>query len=73
MDLLKNNEITFTRLAKDTLIEVESYKIADYKTSSALMKDTISIEILNWCLRWKSSLSPGDYVVETRQKGVKYL
>jgi hypothetical protein len=32
---IKSNEITFTRLAKDTLIEVESYKIADYKTSSA--------------------------------------
>jgi hypothetical protein len=37
------------------------------------MKDTISIETLNWCLRWKSSLSPKDYVVETRQRGVKYL
>jgi hypothetical protein len=31
---IKSNEITFTRLAKDTLIEVESYKIADYKTST---------------------------------------
>jgi hypothetical protein len=37
------------------------------------MKDTISIEILNWCLRRKTRFRQGDYVVETRQKGVKYL
>jgi hypothetical protein len=37
------------------------------------MKDTISIETLNWCLRWKKAFAKGDYVVEHRQKGVKYL
>lgn len=74
MDLLKSNEITFTRLAKDTLIEVESYKIADYKTSSApyeghyIHRDTKLVSKTE-----KLAFAKGDYVVETRQKGVKYL
>jgi UPF0288 family protein (methanogenesis marker protein 3) len=69
MDLLKSNEITFTRLAKDTLIEVESYKIADYKTSSALYeghyihRDTKLVSKME-----KLAFAKGDYVVETRQK-----
>jgi hypothetical protein len=58
-------------VSKDTLIEVESYKIADYKTSSAyeghyIHRDTKLVSK-------KEKLSPKDYVVETRQKGVKYL
>jgi hypothetical protein len=34
MDLLKKQNHIYA-VSKDTLIEVESYKIADYKTSSA--------------------------------------
>jgi hypothetical protein len=56
MDLLKATKSIYA-VSKDTLIEVESYKIGLQEPQVPLMKDTISIEILNWCLRWKSSLS----------------
>jgi hypothetical protein len=66
MDLLKSNEITFTRLAKDTLIEVESYKIADYKTlcpyeGHYIHRDTKLVSKME-----KLAFAKGDYVVETR-------
>jgi hypothetical protein len=69
VDLFKSNEITFTRLAKDTLIEVESYKMQTYKTSYArthIHRDTKLVSKIK-------ARFQGDYVVETRQKGVKYL
>jgi hypothetical protein len=74
IDLLKSNDIAFTQLKKDTLIEVESYKIADYKTSSApyeghyLHRDT-KISTKKEFL----AFAKGDYVISTQQKGVKYL
>lgn len=74
MDLLKSNKIAFRRLEKDTLIEVESYKIADYKTSSApyeghyIHRETKLVSKME-----RLAFSKGDYVIETRQKGVKYL
>jgi hypothetical protein len=68
---IKSNEITFTRLAKDTLIEVESYKIADYKTSVPLWR-TLYPETLNWCLRRKARFR--QIMLSKRdKKGVKYL
>jgi hypothetical protein len=74
IDLLENNNIAFRQLKKDTLIEVESYKIADYKTSGTayeghyIHRDTKVIakkEII--------AFAKGDYVIATKQKGIKYL
>ncbi len=74
IDLLKLNQIQMTALEKDTLIEVEKYKIADYKTSSNAYEGhyqhfnttvTKSIE--------KVKFQKGDYIISTQQFGVKYL
>jgi hypothetical protein len=66
MDLLKKQNHIYA-VSKDTLIEVESYKIADYKTSSAyeghyIHRDTKLVS------KMEKLAFKGDYVVETRQK-----
>jgi hypothetical protein len=74
IDLLKSNNIAFSQLKNDTLIEVQSYKIADYKTSAApyeghyIHRDTKVIT-----KNETVAFTKGDYVVNTQQKGVKYL
>lgn len=74
IDLLKSNEIKYEVLKKDTIIEVESYKIADYKTSDTpyeghyIHRDTKVIG------KHKTmTFAKGDYVVATQQRGIKYL
>ena len=74
IDLLKSNKISYSELKKDTIIEVKSYKIEDYKTSSSAYeghyphrntKTTFIIE--------KKKFKKGDCIFSTSQKGVKYL
>lgn len=71
---LQNNNIQLFPLKNDTIIEVESYHIADYKTSKNVFeghythfntKVSKSIE--------KVKFRKGDLVVPTDQKGVRYL
>ncbi|MNF51741.1 Zinc carboxypeptidase [compost metagenome] len=74
IDLLKNNNISYRQLEKDTIIEVESYKIADFKTTNSayeghyLHRNTLVTSKIE-----KVAFAKGDYVVSTQQKGVKYL
>lgn len=74
IDLLKNNAITYSTLKKDTIIEVESYKIADFKTVPSAYEGhymhrntTVTSKVV------KVAFAKGDYFVPTNQKGVKYL
>jgi hypothetical protein len=74
IDLLKNNTITCSQLKNDTIIEVESYKIADFKTETSayeghyLHRNTKVISKIE-----KVALAKGDYIIPTQQKGIKYL
>ena len=74
IDLLKSNNVQFSELKKDTLIEVESYKIVDYKTATNAYEGhyphrntKISSKIE------KIRFSKGDFLFKTNQKAVKYL
>ncbi|WP_395052522.1 M14 family zinc carboxypeptidase [Flavobacterium sp.] len=74
IDLLKLNKIAFSKIKNDTIIEVESYKIVDYKTSKNAYEGhyphnatTITKSIV------KMLFIKGDYIVSTAQKGVKFL
>jgi hypothetical protein len=74
IELLKNNNISFSPLKNDTIIEVESYKIADFKTVPSAYEGhyahrntTVTSRIV------KTAFAKGDYIVPTNQKGVKYL
>jgi hypothetical protein len=74
IDLLKNNNCRYTQLKNDTIITVESYKIADYKTSSQAYEGHYPHR--NTLITPKKenvAFAKGDYVFSTDQKAVKYL
>nr|WP_315211152.1 M14 family metallopeptidase [uncultured Flavobacterium sp.] len=74
IDLLKSNTITYRQLKNDTIIEVESYKIADFKTTNSayeghyLHRNTLVTSKME-----KVAFAKGDYIIPTQQKGIKYL
>lgn len=72
--LLKSNNCQFTLLTKDSIMEVESYKITDFKTANTAYEGhynhrntTVSTT------KEKITFSKGDYVFTTKQPAVKYL
>jgi hypothetical protein len=73
-DLLKSSNCTYALLKKDTIIEVESYKIADYKTGTHayeghyLHRNTSVSKSVQ-----KVAFAKGDYVFPVSQNAVKYL
>jgi len=74
IDLLKSNNCKYTQLQKDTIITVESYKIADYKTSPQAYEGhyphrNTKLTVTNE----KIAFAKGDYIFSTQQKAVKYL
>ena len=74
IELLKSNGIQMQKIKKDTIIEVESYKIADYKTTNSayeghyLHRNTTTASQIK-----KMAFTKGDYIISTAQKGIKYL
>jgi Zinc carboxypeptidase len=74
IDQLKANKIEFTQLKNDTLIEVESYSIADYQTYKNAYEGHYPHynTKVNTTLQ-KVTFKKGDYLISTNQKGVKFL
>jgi hypothetical protein len=74
IDLLKSNNIVYSQLKNDTIIEVESYRIMNYETAGSayeghyIHRDT---EVVS--KKENMAFAKGDYVFPTTQKGVKYL
>lgn len=74
IDLLKANHIEMQRLEKDTILNVEAYKITDYKTRQNAYEghyqhyDT-KVEAYTEKVRFRA----GDFVVSTQQEGIRYL
>lgn len=74
IDLLKANKLSFSRIKNDTVIEVESYRIADYSTSKNAYEGHYAHYNTNLTSsRIKMSFRKGDYIFKTQQKGVKFL
>ncbi|MFP9114235.1 M14 family metallopeptidase [Flavobacterium sp. RHBU_3] len=74
VDLLKINNIQIQELKQDTLIEVESYRIVNYKTSGQPYEghyphNTTEVAVKTQKIAFKK----GDYLIDTQQAGVKYL
>lgn len=74
IERLKENQIDFHRLQKDSTMQVEVYHIANYKTRNAayeghyLHYDTqVDAAIVDM------AFAKGDYVVNTAQPGMRYL
>jgi hypothetical protein len=74
IELLKSNGIVCQPIPKDTIIEVESYRIVDYKTTpSAYEGHYIHRNTVVASKTEKLAFAKGDYIVPTQQKGIKYL
>ena len=74
LELLKNNTITYRQLKNDTIIEVESYRIADFKTTNAAYEGHYLHRNTSVTSKTeKVAFAKGDYVIPTQQKGIKYL
>ena len=74
IEILKSNNCSFTQLKNDTIIEVESYKIADYKTSNNAYEGHYPHRNTRITSKKESvAFAKGDYVFSTQQKAVKYL
>lgn len=74
IDLLKANNCQYTILKKDSVIEVESYKIADYKTTTSAYEGHYNHRNtkVNSSLA-KIKFMKGDYVLFIDQTSIKYL
>lgn len=74
LDLLKLNKIDYIQLQKDTIIEVESYKIDSYQTSKSPYEGHYGHYNTKVSKKTeKLKFVAGDYVFSTKQSGVKYL
>jgi len=74
IDLLKLNQVSFSLIKNDTIIEVESYKIASYETVTSPFEGHYShyntkIKLASE----KVNFRKGDYIINTKQKAVRYL
>jgi len=74
IELLKINNIVMEPLVNDTEIEVESYRINDFKTSTSAYEghyphNSVTLETKTR----KVLFQKGDFVINTQQPGVKYL
>jgi hypothetical protein len=74
VELLKINNIAMEVVAKDTEIEVESYRIKDYTTSTQTYEGHYPHTVVNLEVTTEKVLfHKGDFVIYTQQPGVKYL
>ncbi|MBA4134829.1 MAG: hypothetical protein C0525_08895 [Flavobacterium sp.] len=74
IELLTNNQLAYTRLEKDSVISVESYRIADYKTAKNAYEGHYPHSNTQVVVsKTKVNFRKGDYIFTTQQAGVKYL
>ena len=74
IELLRQNGIEMTVLEKETEFSVESYRIVDFKTSTAAYEghyvhSNVSVKKTDRKIKFQK----GDVVINTQQPGVKYL
>ncbi len=74
IELLKSNGVAYQTIQKDTLIEVESYRIADFKTANSAYEGHYNHRntVVNSNTE-KRAFAKGDYIISTQQKGIKYI
>ncbi|WP_244503406.1 M14 family metallopeptidase [Flavobacterium caeni] len=74
IDLLKINGIVLKPLENDTELEVESYRIGDFKTSKSAYEGHYPHSQLKIDTKiQKMKFRKGDFLIDTQQPGVKYI
>ena len=74
VDLLKLNNVILHQFAKDTMIEVEAYRIDDYKSAARpYEKHHKNSMVKTSVLKQKIKFLKGDYFIPTNQPANRYL
>ena len=74
IDLLKLNDVEMSRLKKDTIIAVESYKIEDYKTRpQAYEGHYLHSDVYISSKEQRLNFRKGDYLIRTKQSAIRYI
>ncbi|MGV0857376.1 hypothetical protein ACTS95_12225 [Empedobacter brevis] len=74
VEALQRNDIQMKRIENDTLINVESYKISDFKTNKNAYEGHYNhFETVVTKSMKSLKFFEGDYIVPTQQDGVKYI
>ncbi|MDR6301518.1 M14 family metallopeptidase [Mesonia maritima] len=74
IDLLKLNQIEMTALEKDSIMEIESYRIEDYQTrENAYEGHYPHFATKVFASTKKVKFRKGDFIVATNQLGIRYL
>lgn len=74
IDLLNLNQVTMQRLSKDSIIEVEAYRIEEYKTSPRVFeKHYRQGSIKTSSSNQKIKFLKGDYIINTGQIADRFL
>ena len=74
IDILKLNDITMKQLPKDTIIEVEAYRIEDYKSyPKPYEKHHKNYDVVTSKKNQAIKFLKGDYVIYCNQPGKRYL
>ncbi|MDX1774301.1 M14 family metallopeptidase [Oceanihabitans sediminis] len=74
IELLKLNHVEMQELKNDTILEVESYKIASYETRKQAYEG--HYQHYNTSVKTsteKISFKKGDYIIKTNQRALRYL
>lgn len=73
-DLLQLNKVQMSRLKKDTVIEVEAYKIIDYKTSPRQYEmHHLNSDVKTVATRQKMTFRKGDWYIPLNQEANRFL
>jgi Zinc carboxypeptidase len=74
VDLLKLNNVTVKQLTNDTIIEVEAYKIDDYKSyARPYEKHHKNFAVKTSSSKQKIKFLKGDYVIAMNQRANRYI
>ncbi|WP_298237952.1 M14 family metallopeptidase [uncultured Algibacter sp.] len=74
IDLLKLNDVEMIQIEKDTLIEVESYRIRDYKTRQQPYEGHYQhYDVFLSKLDESIKFIKGDYLINTNQPSIRYI
>jgi len=74
IDLLKANKVQMTQLKKDTMIEVEAYRIDDYKTAPRQYEmHHINSDVKTSAAIKQMQFKKGDYYIQMNQEANRFL
>lgn len=73
INLLELNNVIMQTLEKDSVIDVESYKIEEYKTRQAYEGHYMHYNTTITAIKTPVSFQKGDFIIYTKQPSIRYI